>query len=172
MKKTCYTPKKGVDRVQTLCYDEDPRRGTNPSRRKGLTAMTTTGKVFKAYAEKIVSKHGFGSNKMVAQGSPDFISNAIMRGQRLIDKGRHAENSTGMYLEEFEAALAGKEEGYRIWDELSTAEEWLLENGYLRKYNWATYNQSYHISFSRCGVSIGLTDKGWAVAQKYLDSDY
>jgi hypothetical protein len=35
MKKTCYTPKKGVDRVQTLCYDEDPKQGTNPAMKEG-----------------------------------------------------------------------------------------------------------------------------------------
>ena len=131
--------------------------------------MTVAGKVFKSYAEAIVAKHGFGSNRMVRQDSPDYIHREIMRGQRLVDRATRAEQSTGILLEEYEKAMAGKTEGIQIWKELATAEKWLLENGWLRKYDASyTYRKG---RAHRIGVStnIGLTAKGWSVANKYLE---
>lgn len=132
--------------------------------------MTTTGKVFRAYAEEITNRYGFGSNKMVAEGSPSFISLEIAKGQRLIDKYNWLNARTTVLLEDLEKAEAGKEEGLKIWGEIGAAETWLIENGYLRKYSWGFYTRYGRKSQNRSGISIGLTDKGWRIAQKYIDS--
>lgn len=132
--------------------------------------MTITGKVFKAYAEAVIAKHGFGSNKMVREDSPEFISNEIMRGQRLVSKRTWARNSLSITEEEAEAAERAGEEGERIWTELKNAEKWLIENGYLREYSWVAVNAAHHHFVDRSGDCIGLTAKGWAVANKYLNA--
>lgn len=131
--------------------------------------MTMRGKVFKAYAEAVIARHGFGSNKMVAEGTPDFIEKATLRAQRLINEARWAEGSISIDDAEAEASIAGGEEGKRIFEELANAETWLVENGWLRKYDWATYRAKYHRSAARYGTSVGITAKGWAVAHKYID---
>ena len=134
-----------------------------------VAEMTLTGKVFKAYAEDIVSRHGYGSLKMVAKGSPKFIASEIMKGQNLENKARWAMERTEIDSDELDLAIKGGEIGRKIWEDLAAAEKWLIDNGYLRKYEWATYRKSYHIFFDRCGTSIGLTPKGWKVARKYIE---
>ena len=133
--------------------------------------MTTAGKVFKAYAAAIVAAHGYGSNKMVRQGSPAYIKREIMRGQQLVDRATWAKEKTSISLEEYEAAMAGRAEGLRIWEEIAAAGKWLLENGWLRKYEaYYTYRKGRGYE-SGLSINIGLTAKGWAVAQKYIDAD-
>ena len=112
--------------------------------------MTTTGKVFKAYAAAVVDAHGFGSNKMVRRGSPEFIGTEEMRAQRLIDRG-------------------AVEEGTHIFREIGEAYKWLMSNGYLREYV-AMYEKSHGRRYG-FKTNVGLTAKGWAVARKYLDAE-
>ena len=132
--------------------------------------MTTTGKVFRAYAEAIVRAYGFGSNKMVRQGSPEYISRETMRGQRLLNRAQWANEKTSILLEEYEAAMAGKEEGLRIWDELAAAEKWLIANGWLRTYDAECSRSRGRRHWTVLVTYYGLTAKGWAVARKYLDA--
>lgn len=131
--------------------------------------MTMRGKVFAAYAEAIAQKHGFGSGKMVEQGSPAYINREIMRGQRLVDRATWANEKTSILLEEYEAAMAGKEEGLRLWDELAAAEKWLIENGWLRTYNAECSRSRGRRHWTVMVTYCGLTDKGWAVARKYIE---
>jgi hypothetical protein len=139
--------------------------------KKGAGAMTITGKVFKAYAAAIEDSYGFGSSKMVRQGSPAYINREIMRGQRLVDRATWANEKTSILLEEYEAAMAGRAEGLRIWEGIAAAEKWLLENGWLRKYEaFYTYRKGRGYG-SGMSTNIGLTAKGWAVARKYINAD-
>ena len=136
--------------------------------------MTITGQVFKGYAEEIVRRHGFGSNKMISQWDNRRRENLVMRGQRLIDKRTHARNKVSIMLAESEAAEASGAEGERLWDEIGAADKWLLENGYIREYSFST-----HSTVAGTGVlcnfrhytKYGLTAKGWAVARKYLEAE-
>lgn len=131
--------------------------------------MTTAGKVFKAYAAAIVAVHGYGSNKMVRQDSPDYISGETVRAQRMIDRAMWANESCNIDVDKAEAARAAGEEGKRIYREIGEAYKWLLDNGFLREY-MATYTTSRG---RRHGLitNVGLTAKGWAVARKYLDAE-
>lgn len=131
--------------------------------------MTFTGKVFKAYASAITEKHGFGSSKMVEQGSPNYINAVIMRGQRLIDKARWAEEKTSILLSEYDAAIAGKAEGLQLWEDLAAAEKWLVNNGWLRSYDAVVSRSRGHKHWEVTVTYYGLTGKGWSVAKKYLD---
>lgn len=131
--------------------------------------MTMRGKVFAAYAEDIAQKYGFGSGKMVAQGSPDFIARETMRGQRLLNRAQWANEKTSILLEEYEAAMAGKEEGLRLWDELAAAEKWLIENGWLRTYEAECSRSKGRRHWTVTVTYCGLTAKGWAVARKYIE---
>lgn len=133
--------------------------------------MTTAGKVFKAYAGAIVAQYGYGSNKMVHAGSPTYIKREIMRGQRLVDRASRANEKMSISLDEFETAMAGRAEGLRIWEEIAFAEKWLLENGWLRKYE-AYYTCRKGRGYVRgLSINIGLTAKGWTIAQKYIDEE-
>ena len=129
--------------------------------------LTLRGKVFAAYANAIVRVHGFGSNKMVAQDTPEFIRQEMSKAQRLVNRAMWAKEKFEIDHDEFEAALAAGEEGKRIFREFGEAEDWLIENGWLRKYLWSTRRTYYR---GHSGTSIGLTAKGWAVARKYLDA--
>lgn len=141
--------------------------------RKGARAMTRQltmrGRIFKAYAEAIVERHGFGSNKMVREYSPEYIQAEHMRAQRMCDRAMWAKERFSIDLDEAEAARAAGEEGKRIFRETGEAYDWLIDNGYLREYV-AIYEKSRG---SRYGSStnVGLTAKGWAVARKYIDAD-
>ena len=113
--------------------------------------MTLTGKIFKAYAEEIVKQHGFGSGKMVRKDEPQFLWEEYRKLDQIISWGR-----------------GDKEEALREYSELAAAEKWLLDNGYLKE-----YTRLYHVNYGIVGRTrgttyIGLTDKGWAVADKYL----
>lgn len=131
--------------------------------------MTMRAKVFTAYAEAVIAKHGFGSGKMVAHGSPDYIRQEVMRGQRLIDRATWAKDSASIDCAVYEAAVAGGNEGKRLWSELDDAEKWLIANGWLAEY-FHTYRVNYGITGRIRGQRyIGLTAKGWAVAQKYIE---
>lgn len=132
--------------------------------------MTLKGQIFKGYAQEIVNRHGFGSNKMVAKNSPDFVKGQIMKGQRLMNKWTWAHDSVNIDLSACEEAEQCKEECLKIWSEIEEAHKWLLDNGYIRKYDWSVCKRKYHTSPSRVGTSIGLTAKGWSVAQKYLNA--
>ena len=102
--------------------------------------MTLTGKVFKGYAEAVVSAHGFGSNKMVKE-----TANRIMIG------------------------LLRESESIEQDQEIGKAQDWLLANGYIRKYIHEMETSKRHRYTVTARVEyIGLTDKGWAVAEKYM----
>lgn len=110
--------------------------------------MTLTGKVFKAYAEEILKRHGFGSGKMVKSGEP--LMDVYTKLDQMISRGN------------------GKEEALQQYKEMADAEKWLLDNGYLKE-----YTKSFRVNYgivgrNRINQYIGLTDKGWAVADKYL----
>lgn len=130
--------------------------------------MTVRGKVFKAYAEAIVARHGVGSNKMVAKHSPQYIEWEIIKGQRLISRYDHLLDAIEITLEELEEAEQGAEEGRRIWAEIDEAEKWLKVNGYIREYEW--YHDRPGTTKSRGGTSVGLTGKGWRLADRYLNA--
>lgn len=133
--------------------------------------MTIAGKVFKAYAEAIVARYGYGSNKMVHAGSPTYIKREIMRGQRLVDCAIRANEKTNILLDEYEAMRAGRAEGVQIWEEITSAEKWLLENGWLRKYeSYYRYRKGKGYA-STLSINIGLTAKGWTIAQKYINEE-
>lgn len=128
--------------------------------------MTLRGKVFKAYAEAVVARHGFGSNKMVAQNSPAYISAENMRAQRMIDRAQWTLQKCEVAHDEAEVARAADAEGKRIFREMGEAYKWLLDNGYLREY-MALYEKSRGRRYGHC-LNVGLTAKGWAVAHKYI----
>lgn len=96
-----------------------------------------------------------------------------MKGQRLVDKRTHARNAFEIDLAEFEAAEASGKEGEKIWEDVAAADKWLMDNGYIREYSFGT-----HSTVAGTGVlcnfrhytKYGLTEKGWAVARKYLDA--
>lgn len=128
--------------------------------------MTLRGKVFKAYAEAVVARHGFGSNKMVAQNSPAYISAENMRAQRMIDRAQWTLQKCEVAQDEADVARAADAEGKRIFREMGEAYKWLLDNGYLREY-MALYEKSRGRRYGH-SLNVGLTAKGWAVAHKYL----
>ena len=120
--------------------------------------MTLTGKVFKAYAAEIVAKHGFGSNKMVKASSPEFIDSEESRAQRLADSQTWGRDENGL------------EKAQEIFEGLKAAESWLIENGWMSEYV-KLYRVNYGLTGRIRGKRfIGLTDKGWAVARKYLEA--
>lgn len=135
--------------------------------------MTITGQVFTGYAEAVIERHGYGSNKMVNQWDNRRRERIVMRGQRLVDRCTWAKESISMDADKFDAAIAGGDEGKRLWDEVAAADKYLLENGYIREYSFST-----HQTVAGTGVlcnfrhytKYGLTAKGWAVARKYLDA--
>ena len=138
----------------------------------GVTEMTLTGKVFKAYAGEIVTRHGYGSKKMVEHGSPKFIATEIMKGQDLVNKANWAMERVEMDAAEFDLAIKGGEIGHKIWEDLAASEKWLIDNGYLRAYT--TYTPGIHYSGKYSGrikEHVGLTPKGWKVAKKYIESE-
>ena len=128
--------------------------------------MTLRGKIFKAYAEAVVARHGFGSNKMVAQNSPAYISAENMRAQRMIDRAQWTLQKGEVAHDEAEVARAADAYGKRIFREMGEAYKWLLDNGYLREY-MALYEKSRGRRYGH-SLNVGLTAKGWAVAHKYL----
>ena len=113
--------------------------------------MTITGKVFQSYAQAVIAKHGHGSRKMVKQHDTEYIHHLQFVASRLEREGK-------------------REEASEVYKSFLDAEKWLIENGWLREYGWSVYSKSYHESASRIGTSIGLTEKGWAVAEKYLNA--
>ena len=136
--------------------------------------MTIAGQIFKGYAEAIVSRYGFGSNKMVFQWDNKRRDELEMKGQRLVDKGTHAKNSFSILASELEDALASEKEGLKLWDEMMAADKWLLENGYIREYSFSTHNTvagTNVLCNFRHYTKYGLTKKGWSVANKYLNAE-
>lgn len=125
--------------------------------------MTNKGKIFKAYAEEIVKRYGFGSKKMVANGDTKFLRDKYSKLDQIISWGR-----------------GNKEEALQEYKELAAAEKWLLDNGYLRQYESQTsrtntmkvWTGSKFVPGYKVDVNtkrfIGLTEKGWDVAHKYL----
>ena len=127
--------------------------------------MTLTGKVFAGYAEAIVKAHGFGSPKMVRlHGTDDWEKISW----DLKDADRERRKDVYATLDELSEACERYEKISETIREMNRAVMWLIENGYLRENNWGFYSKSYHNSPKMAGTSIGLTDKGWAVASKYL----
>ena len=112
--------------------------------------MTITGKVFKGYAEAVIAKHEFGSSKMVGE-TDNKVMMALLREIN------------------FDSSLTCEEQGKRS-QEIGAAQNWLLDNGYLRKYeaSWET-KRRHSYAVTACKDYIGLTAKGWAVANKYLN---
>ena len=131
--------------------------------------MTTAGMIFKGYVEAIVERYGFGSNKMVHEWDNKRRDAMDTKAQDLVTRAKWAQESFSIAADELEAALAGKQEGLRIWDEMGTAEKWLFDNGYLREYT-ATYTRRYGRRFGT-SHNVGITAKGWAVADKYLKAE-
>lgn len=132
--------------------------------------MTITGQVFKGYAEAIVARHGFGSNKMVSAEKNERRRAIVMRGQRLVDKRTHARNAISILLADAEAAEESGAEGERLWKELAAAENWLVGNGWLRTYGAECSRSRGRRRWTVLVTYYGLTAKGWAVARKYLDA--
>lgn len=130
--------------------------------------MTLRGKVFKAYAEAVVARHGFGSNKMVAEDSPAYISAEIMRAQRMIDRAQWTLQRFEVAHDEAEMARAADAEGKRIFREIGEAYKWLCDNGYLREYTAVYVRKRGWVTRYGHSVNVGLTAKGWAVAHKYI----
>lgn len=130
--------------------------------------LTMRGQIFAGYAEAIVARYGFGSNKMVHEWDNKRRDELDSLAQDLIDRCKWAKESFCIGASELEAALAGGKEGQRIWDEIADAENWLLENGYLRKY-MATWERRRGRLYGH-SINIGLTANGWAVARKYIDA--
>ena len=138
--------------------------------------MTITGLIFKGYAEAVVARFGYGSKKMVNQWDNRRREDIVMKGQRLIDKRTHAKQAYSIEVSEFEAAMRCGEEGERLWDEVSAADKWLLANGYIREYSFSTHNTvagtgGRVLCNFRHYTKYGLTEKGWAVAAKYMAAE-
>ena len=116
--------------------------------------MTITGKIFKSYAEAIIAKHGFGSNKMVLDWSTDFLKGI---NQKIRDAGRDTPE---------------QEKALDTWSECCDGQEFLLKNGYMRTYRpeWNGWKGRKPVR-RRGSLYIGLTEKGWAVANKYLEAE-
>ena len=112
--------------------------------------MTTTGKVFKGYAEAIIAKHGFGSNKMVLDWSTDFLRGV---NQTIRKAGKDTPE---------------QEEALKVWEECYDGQEFLLKNGYLRTYRpeWSGWHGRKQVR-RRGSLYVGLTEKGWQVANLY-----
>lgn len=120
--------------------------------------MTTKGKLFKSYAEAIVKTHGFGSNKMVKHWSTGFFMEQKDEIGKLI--AGKAEDSDEM------------KQGMARFEELWNGEDELIKDGYLRKYQPEWYgwrNRRYGKHYG--SVYIGLTEKGWAVAKRYMECE-
>lgn len=113
--------------------------------------MTITGKIFKSYAEAIIAKHGFGSNKMVLDWSTGFLKNVNQSYSSFLPK------DDPQNVKAFE-----------MWKKCYVGQKFLLDNGYIREYRptWKTRRGSGHGS-----LYIGLTEKGWAVANRYLECE-
>ncbi len=113
--------------------------------------MTITGKVFKGYVEAIIAKHGFGSNKMVLDWSTDFLK-GINQTIRLAGKD-----------------TPEQDEALKVWEECYDGQNFLLKEGYLRTYR-PTYNgwKGRKPVRRRGSLYVGLTDKGWKVANLYV----
>lgn len=120
--------------------------------------MTITGQVFKSYAEAIIAQHGFGSNKMVKNWSPNFFTERKAQIAELINN--HPDDS-----EE-------SKKGMELYEEMWNGEKFLLDNGYLRQYQpeYMTWQNKRRVK-KHGSVYIGLTDKGWAVANKYVGKE-
>jgi len=114
--------------------------------------MTTTGKIFKSYAEAIVNAHGFGSKKMVRNWSTKFFEDKKTEVATLING--HDDDSPE------------SKKGMEIFEEIWNGQKFLLDNGYIREYQpeWWGRKGKQHGS-----VYIGLTEKGWAIANKYME---
>lgn len=118
--------------------------------------MTTAGKIFKAYAEAIVKKHGFGSSKMVKTEDARWLSSEMTKLSQMI------------------AWDQDKEAAKKALNDLGEAGKWLIQNGWLRKRDAqcsrSTRYGSYVKHYTVTVEYYGLTEKGWAVAQKYLEA--
>lgn len=103
--------------------------------------LSVKGNVFKGYVEAIIAKHGFGSDKMVGETENRIMINLLRE--------------------------SSDEDCIKIGE----AQNWLLDNGFIRKYeaSWET-NRRHRYSVTGCKDYIGLTAKGWAVANKYLNA--
>ena len=120
--------------------------------------MTTAGKIFKGYAEAIIAQHGFGSNKMVKDWDIPFI----------MDQKEEVADLINNHPEDSEESKKGMDIFNSIWE----GEKFLIDNGYLRKYQpefWGWRNRrrvKMHGS-----VYVGLTQKGWGVANLYINAE-
>ena len=120
--------------------------------------MTVTGKIFKSYAEAIIAQHGFGSKKMIRNWSTDFFTERKAEVETLING--HADDSPE------------SKKGLELYEEMWNGEKFLLDNGYLRQYQpewWGWKNRRYVKHHG--SVYIGLTEKGWAIANKYVGKE-
>lgn len=119
--------------------------------------MTTTGKLFRSYAETIIAKHGFGSNKMVQSWHVPFVESHKDEVAHLIN--------------DFAEGSEESKRGVALMNELWDRQEFLLNNGYLRRYQPEYMGWKGKRRVVRHGsVYIGLTEKGWAVANRYLEA--
>ena len=108
-----------------------------------MTKLTVTGEVFKDIALMVVMNHGFGSNKMVRRFDLYDFSDIDFNLKEVV----HA------YF-------------------------FLIENEYIREYTPSYMGKSYSAynygqierKVTKNGTYIGLTAKGWAVANKYLNA--
>ena len=104
--------------------------------------MTIKGQIFKGYAEAIIAKHSFGSNKMV--GETD--------NKRMMQMLRESDS-------------------YETDQKIGEAHNWLLNNGFIRKYEASFETDKRHrYAVTACKDYIGLTAKGWKIANLYLNA--
>ena len=105
--------------------------------------MTVKGQVFKGYVEAIINKHEFGTSKMVSETENKAMMN-LLRNSDSMDTDR----------------------------EIGEAQNWLIDNGYLQKYGASFETNKRHLyTVTACKDYIGLTTKGWTVANKYLNAE-
>ena len=102
--------------------------------------MTVKGIIFKGYAEVISARHGFGSRKMVREYDNKRMM-GLLRESDSMDTDR----------------------------EIGEAHRWLLDNGYIRDFSYVHRMSTRVVRYGERKF-IGLTEKGWAVAEKYLNN--
>lgn len=150
--------------------------------------MTITGKLFRAYAQELIAKHCFGTNKMI--GRPSFwkeYQDQLAGDQglfdqtltKVVDERIAEEKSWGLGFPFMGQTEPQRREWLRndvvskwaakctIWDkasdELEASLKFLIDNGYMREWTKKVRFGTAHY--------YGLTAKGWAIADKYLSAN-
>ena len=129
--------------------------------------MTLKARVFIDVLQQVIKKDGFGTNKMTCR---DNVSSEYADECKLIEEYReygkakaiekgHWREADEYRLNEVSIAIYIIE---KACNEVDEAKKWLVDNGYLRQYEQSRHNGGMIVTYT------GITEKGWAIANKYL----